>query len=392
MMNTSVICSVFDDSDPIPTTTTTTHTTATTQTTTGTTSSTATPTTSTTTTTNTTATTTTTQNPGGFYKKIEAEDAQMRGSVKVGSSRAGYSGTGYATGFDQSPNNGWSVDIDIPTSGHYKFTISSAADSYKENFLVLNGTSIATIVTEGTGEFETIVFDGIYIEAGTSTLSITESWGWFDLDYIQIESGEGIKSSVYTDIDTNLSNENSNAKTKAIWDYLVENYGKRVISGQYAAHNSSAEIEAIYRETGKLPALRGFDFIFMSPNTDWHCEDETQLAIDWSNQGGLVSFSWHWHSPKGPHAFYTEDTDFDLAKGVTSIDVANMPLSEVKSLYESGQISEECYLLIHDIDAISEQLAKLERNNVTVLWRPIHEASGGWFWWGSAGADAYKWL
>ena len=397
MMNTSVICSVFDDSDPIPTTTTTTHTTATTQTTTGTTSSTATPTTSTTTTTNTTttnttATTTTTPNPDGFYQKIEAEDAQMRGSVKAGSSRAGYSGTGYATGFDQSPNNGWSIEVNIPTSGHYKFTVSSAADSYKQNFLVLNGTSIATIVTQGTGEFETIVFDGIYIEAGTSILSITESWGWFDLDYIIIESGEGIKSSVYTDIDTNLSNENSNAKTKAIWDYLVENYGERVISGQYAAHNSSAEIEAIYRETGKLPALRGFDFIFMSPNTDWHCEDETQLAIDWSNQGGLVSFSWHWHSPKGPHAFYTEDTDFDLAKGVTSLDVANMPLSEVKSLYESGQITEECYLLIRDIDAISDQLAKLERNDVTVLWRPIHEASGGWFWWGNAGPDAYKWL
>ena len=25
-----------------------------------------------------------------------------------------------------------------------------------------------------------------------------------------------------------------------------------------------------------------------------------------------------------------------------------------------------------------------------VLFRPLHEASGGWFWWGSDGAEAYK--
>lgn len=25
-----------------------------------------------------------------------------------------------------------------------------------------------------------------------------------------------------------------------------------------------------------------------------------------------------------------------------------------------------------------------------MLFRPLHEASGGWFWWGAAGPDAYK--
>ena len=27
-----------------------------------------------------------------------------------------------------------------------------------------------------------------------------------------------------------------------------------------------------------------------------------------------------------------------------------------------------------------------------MLWRPLHEASGGWFWWGASGPEAYKWL
>ena len=27
---------------------------------------------------------------------------------------------------------------------------------------------------------------------------------------------------------------------------------------------------------------------------------------------------------------------------------------------------------------------------VPVLWRPLHEASEGWFWWGASGPEAFK--
>ena len=30
--------------------------------------------------------------------------------------------------------------------------------------------------------------------------------------------------------------------------------------------------------------------------------------------------------------------------------------------------------------------------NVTIMWRTLHEASGGWFWWGASGAEICKWL
>ena len=49
-------------------------------------------------------------------------------------------------------------------------------------------------------------------------------------------------------------------------------------------------------------------------------------------------------------------------------------------------------MLVADIDNISELMQRMEDENVTVLWRPLHEASGGWFWWGASGADSYKWL
>ena len=44
-------------------------------------------------------------------------------------------------------------------------------------------------------------------------------------------------------------------------------------------------------------------------------------------------------------------------------------------------------LLLEDMDAIAKELQKLRDAGVPVLWRPLHEASGGWFWWGSATTD-----
>ena len=60
--------------------------------------------------------------------------------------------------------------------------------------------------------------------------------------------------------------------------------------------------------------------------------------------------------------------------------------------YASGKISAEAYYIVKDIDNISALMQRMEDANVTVMWRPLHEASGGWFWWGASGADAYKWL
>ena len=31
----------------------------------------------------------------------------------------------------------------------------------------------------------------------------------------------------------------------------------------------------------------------------------------------------------------------------------------------------------------------LQEADIPVLWRPIHEASGGWFWWGARGSKNY---
>ena len=42
------------------------------------------------------------------------------------------------------------------------------------------------------------------------------------------------------------------------------------------------------------------------------------------------------------------------------------------------------------MDAIAVQLQKFQAAHVPVLWRPLHEAQGGWFWWGAKGPEPFK--
>jgi mannan endo-1,4-beta-mannosidase len=48
--------------------------------------------------------------------------------------------------------------------------------------------------------------------------------------------------------------------------------------------------------------------------------------------------------------------------------------------------------VMRDIDAIAVQLKRLQTAGVPVLWRPLHEAGGTWFWWGAKGANVAKTL
>lgn len=70
--------------------------------------------------------------------------------------------------------------------------------------------------------------------------------------------------------------------------------------------------------------------------------------------------------------FYTEATTFDIEYAMSHPD------------------SQDYQLLIRDMDAIAVQLKRLQQENIPVLWRPLHEAEGGWFWWGAKGPEPAK--
>ena len=198
-----------------------------------------------------------------------------------------------------------------------------------------------------------------------------------------VSSAESIPADLY-DVEPVLCNPDPSPEAQALMDWICENYGKKMIAGQYLDEwQYGQELKAVASATdGLYPALVGLDLLNYSPasvSLGTHGVSVDQ-AIEYWKQGYLITFCWHWVAPEkyldttGDNwwgGFYTEKTSIDLAKIM------------------NGEDPEGYDLLIRDIDAIAGQLARLRDAGVPVLWRPLHEASGGWFWWGAAGPEAY---
>jgi len=174
-------------------------------------------------------------------------------------------------------------------------------------------------------------------------------------------------------------------KTQAVYDYLLNIWGKQTIAGQadLTWHDATDMAQRVHDDTGKYPALMGFDFMnTWSTGDGAHQVDE---AIAWARRGGLVTFCWHWRDPSAPAGtqgnFYAREPD---ARKNTAFTIP----------VRAGRLDTESAAgraLDADIDRLAVQLATLQAAGVTVLWRPLHEASGdhgnGWFWWGRKRTD-----
>lgn len=177
-----------------------------------------------------------------------------------------------------------------------------------------------------------------------------------------------------------LTNPQATDEARSLVSFLVNNYGQKVLSGQ----QELVEIDYIYSVTGKKPAVGVFDLMDYSPSRIEHGANPTgqvESYISWANTGGgIVSLSWHWNAPtdlvdseEWPwwRGFYTNGTTFDIEAVLADPD------------------GERYQLLIRDLDAIAVELEKFQTAGLPVLWRPLHEASGGWFWWGAHGPGPF---
>lgn len=313
----------------------------------------------------------------------EAEDATHSGNVEtVGSTEvSGYSGTGYVDGFETDADS-CAFKVSIEESGFYDLNfISAGIGGGKENYVTIDGAQIGTMATAGS-EFADAYLNRVYLEAGEHEVVISKYWGWIYLDCLEIFSSEPIDADIY-EVNAALCNPNASDETKRLYSYLCDIYGDKILSGQYCDTGMNGkEFQIIKKATGETPAVLGLDFIEYTPSRveNGSTSRATELAIDFWNSGGIVTFCWHWNAPS-PYltgqwwsGFNTDSTNIDLAKIM------------------NGEDTEGYDLLMADIDAIAAQLLILEENGVPILWRPLHEASGGWFWWGDAGPEAYKQL
>ena len=164
-----------------------------------------------------------------------------------------------------------------------------------------------------------------------------------------------------------LSNENAIENAKALYAYLQEIDGKYCLTGQMeSTWMGSPDYEMNYLEenTGKLPAIRGMDFI----HNDF--QGVVDRAIDWWERGGIPTICWH--------------TGADFASGYDECLADDIDWDEA---FISG--SDTYNSLLSGMDRAVPYLQQLEDAGVPVLWRPFHELDGGWFWWSKGGSTNF---
>ena len=136
--------------------------------------------------------------------------------------------------------------------------------------------------------------------------------------------------------------------------------------GQNAGHGN-ADLRADYQQnvtrlqeaTGHLPALLGVDLGFDAiprRSTAVH-----QLSREFWNRGGLVAVSMHPPSPfRNSTVHDTRPVDWD-------------------EIFRPDSAVHRRWL--QTLDRVADLFAELRNDGVVVLWRPLHEMNGGWFWW-----------
>lgn len=316
---------------------------------------------------------------------VEAETARIQGNLMVEDIRMGASAGAYLTGFSKNPGDKVTAVFDIPSAQHYDVTVCVCGDAPATNTLTLNGEPIGDFsITEG-GKFVRVTFSGVYLPAGSAELSVAEKDGNFCLDYFEISNFTEMYDYTY-DTPQTLSDENASKGAQALMQLLCEGYGTKTITGQYASSPENRELELLYHLTGKYPAIR-----FAALEKD-SMQEQVEATLQWAQQGGIGGLMWYWDAPGDKPSVFSKETAFSLKAAVTAEDVARKTPEELKTLLDSGKITKECFALIEDIDSMSGILKPLADADVPLLWRPLHEAGGGWFWWGRDGADAYRWL
>jgi mannan endo-1,4-beta-mannosidase len=307
---------------------------------------------------------------GAWAVQYEAENGTLLGGARVDTALGGYSGSGYVDNIVNA-GDGVQVTVNVPSAGMYSIGIQFASPyGPKTNDLLVNGGDQGGIAFPQTSGWQMISAGAVFLNAGTNTVGVTSNWGYIDVDYFTVNAVIEPPLSV----SRTLVTPNPSPQAQALWCYLVDHYGKNILSG-------GTDTTWVKANIGKQEAIGGFDFeyydassIANGASTDTGSVDD---AIAWAQAGGIVQYQWHWIAPmdllnnnaepwyKG---FYTAATTFNVA------DAMNNPSS-------AGYNA-----IVADLDMVGYQLQRLRNLGIPVLWRPLHEAQGGWFWWGAQGA------
>lgn len=284
------------------------------------------------------------------------------------------------------------VTVNVEKAGMYDLNICYATDGgAKTQKLNVNGNAAGDLALSNHVDFSESTVSRIKLNAGENVLEFVSYWGWTQFDYFTLTEPNYPTLSATSD----LADKNATPETQSLMNYLASVYGEHIISGQqeiykYGPHDFDYEFNYIKDTTGKLPAIRGFDFLNTNPL--YGSEDGTvDRMISWvKDSKGIVTASWHITVPKD-FSNYNIGDKVDWANGTYKPDETDFDTAKV---LEEGTKEREYYMLC--LKMLAEQIQKLQDAGVPMIFRPLHEAEGGggedgsWFWWGKSGSAVYK--
>ncbi len=308
----------------------------------------------------------------------ELENATLQ-QINISKAVSGYSGTGYLTDITSDKSKA-TFELSFDKSELYALYLGFRSPSGDKEFLLrINGEVIKGRLPQ-TNSFSSIKIGKIALKKGINTFVFEKGWGWYELDYLRMTR---TKIQPISTPEDKLIDTAATAETQHLFAFLRSVYGKKMLSAQQTLD----DVHYILNQTGVTPAIANIDLMDYSPSRvafGAHAAPLVEDAISWTKQGektGIIGTSWHWNAPtylintpdhEWWRGFYTHATTFNFAD----------------ALADTG--SDNFHLLLRDIDAIAIQLKKYQSAHIPILWRPLHEASGGWFWWGAQGPEAYK--
>jgi mannan endo-1,4-beta-mannosidase len=173
-------------------------------------------------------------------------------------------------------------------------------------------------------------------------------------------------------------NPNATPEARALLKTLCGLSGKGILSGQHNTPNRLSEnYNQVTQIVGKPPAIWGSDFGFVGgdhPDSIIHRDEMIEEAKKQAAAGSIIYLCWHMLRPTedepGPshdeswkNSVQARLTDDQWQELITS----DSPLHQRWEKY---------------MDTAAEYLKRLQDAHIPVLWRPMHENNGKFFWWG----------
>jgi mannan endo-1,4-beta-mannosidase len=161
----------------------------------------------------------------------------------------------------------------------------------------------------------------------------------------------------------------ASSESKALLQILRTTAPAHVLSGQQVnTVSSSPAIDAVYRATGKHPAIVNQD-IDTRAGAVLSATAVVDIAVKQSAQNAIVSLRW----------FAPNPTDVDTA----SHDTRNRLLTdyEWRELLTPGTHLNQRWC--EQVDVVAEALKPLAAKHIAVMWAPYPEPNGKKYWWSS---------